>query len=343
MTDSHRKCPICGADVAAGVTTCPMCSTPLTSEGKITSTPNPAEAPTVPRSSAAPTADDDHQLLNEHLSRTRSGGGRGRTRGPSASLTQRMQRLQSWQEKARGLRVVVPTLPGWVEGMGSSAAEEERWEEGVRGLERAAYKELSAALEAWQRESTGRLNRLEAYGLPSPTERRSLEEIQRELKGGNLDRALELYQKVANVVIMKERNLDDAIDAVEAVKVLASDMEALGIPTPWKDLGAAPRLESELRAGKVSEAHEEANDLRKSAGEVLSQVLPPKVNEAADRVAQDKGKGQEVATEAALLARAARALRQGRSEDALREMVRFQSRKTLDPFAMVEESLRGGG
>lgn len=335
MSEKAQKCPICGAEVPAGASACPMCSTPLGTDGKpaasgdLRSDPSPSEGPkTSEEKGPRPKGDAP-------------GGGRGRSRGPSASLQNRVAKLQKWRDLSKGLRVVVPTLPGWAEGM-ESPADEERWEEGVRGLERTAYKEISQALDAWQRESGGRLNRLEAYGLPSPTERRSLEEIQRALKAGDLDRALELYQKVANVVVMKERNLDDAIDSVEALKVLTADFDALGIPTPWKDAGAAGRLEGELRAGKVSEAHQEATGLRKSASDLLARTLPSKVNEAAERVAQEKVQGQDVGGDVALLAKAARALRQGRSEDALREMVRFQTRRTLDPFAMVEEQLRGG-
>ncbi len=327
---------MCGSSLDLGA------ATPSGGARSETETSTSSEGGPARGSSSASSAPDDAKLLADHLSRTKgTGGGSGRSRGPSPALQSRIQRLQTWQERSKGLRVVVPTLPTWAEGMTSTPAEEERWEEGVRGLERTAYKEISTALEAWQKESQGRLNRLEAYGLPSPTERRSLEEIQRAIKAGDLDRALELYQKVANVVIMKERNLDDAIDSVEALKVLAADMDALGISPPWKDGGVAPRLESELRAGKVSEAHREAAALRQSAAEAIVGTLPSKVNEAADRVAREKGQGQDVGTDAALLARAARALHQGRAEDALREMVRFQSRKTLDPFAMVEAQLKG--
>lgn len=344
MTESAQKCPVCGAEVLSGAPSCPMCSTPLSPEGKLTKDGAGAEGPAGASSSPVVHASEDDRLLAEHLSRTKpSGSGRKpRASGPSAALAARMQRLQNWRANAKGLRVVVPTLPGWAEGMSATPAEEERWEEGVRGLERTAYKEITGALELWQRESGGRLNRLEAYGLPSPTERRSLEEIQRALKAGDLDRALDLYQKVANVVLMKERNLDDAIESVEAVKVLSADLESLGIGAPWQDPGTAPRLESELRAGKVSEAHQEASELRKRAVDLVGETLGARINEAAERVAQEKGQGQDIMADAALLAKAARALRQGRAEEALREMVRFHSRKTLDPFAMVEESLKGG-
>lgn len=345
MSEGARKCPICAAQVPAGAASCPMCATPLSPEGTLTSAPAREEAPPTVAGDASSAQSEDDRLLAEHLSRSKVSGStvRSRSHQPSAALMARMQRLQTWQANAKGLRVLVPTLPGWAEGVAATPAEEERWEEGVRGLERTAYKEISSALDLWQRESGSRLNRLEAYGLPSPTERRSLEEIQRALKAGDLDRALDLYQKVANVVVMKERNLDDAIESVEVVKVLSSDMEVLGIEAPWHDPGIAPRLESELRAGKVAEAHQEASELRKKALDLVSSTLPSRVNEAAERVAQEKGQGQDVGPEAALLAKAARALRQGRSEEALREMVRFHNRKTLDPFAMVEESLKGGG
>lgn len=347
MTDEPRSCKICGAEIPKGALACPMCSTPVDwgpqkgGEGPGPVPSAPAAVPSYAGGSPKEGADPTAPLRGAGPRRDASSS--AKVRGPSPMLTQRMQKLASWQEKSRGLNVIVPTLPNWADGSATTAAEEERWEEGVLGLERTAYKEISGALDTWMREAGGRLNRLEAYGLPSPTERRSLEELGRSLKAADLDRALDLYQKTVAVVVMKERNLDEAIDSVEAVKVLSTDIEVVGLTLPWKDPGAGSRLENELRAGKVSEAYREAKDMRASARDLLSQRLPSKVNAAAELVANEKKQGQEVQQQAALLAKAARALRQGRAEEALREMVRFQSQRTLDPFAQVERELQGKG
>lgn len=291
---------------------------------------------------------EEEQLLNEQSSKGRSrGGGRGGSRrkqpeGPSPALQAQITKLENWQQKSASLRVLVPTLPKWAQGSSMTPEDEERWEQGVQGLVRAAYKEISGALDAWQREAASRLNRLEAYGMPSPTERRFLDEIGRDLKVGDLDQALELYEKVSTVLAMKERNLNDALDAVEAVKLLSTDLDAVKLEAPWKDPTVAVRLETDIRSGKVSEALQEASRLRKDAATLLSSALPPRVNEAAEQIASEKAQGADVAQDAALLARAARALRQGRAEDALRDLVRYQGRRTLDPFAMVEQELKRG-
>lgn len=304
-----------------------------------------AAPPADPSATGSPTP-DEQPLLEAPTPRrgakgSRSGKDKGGT-GPSPALQAQMDRLNSWQQKAAALRVIVPTLPKWVGGSAMSPADEERWEQGVQGLVRAAYKEIAQALETWQREEASRLNRLEAYGMPSPTERRSLEELGRTLKAADLDRSLELFEKVNTVVVMKERNLNDALDSVEALKLLSTDLEAVKLEAPWKDATVPAKLESEVRSGKVAEALQEANRLRKEAATLLSKALPSRVNEEADRIAAEKTQGADVKNEAALLARAAHALRQGRAEDALRDLVRYQGRRTLDPFAMVEQELKSG-
>jgi hypothetical protein len=334
VTEGTKPCPICGAAVPDGAASCPRCSTPLSVDGTV----------------AAPAGDEGDPSLAALGGTGSPSGGRRRGakgsaskgNGPSPALLAQMDRLESWQQKAASLRIVVPTLPKWVQGSAMSAADEERWEQGVQGLVRAAYKQISGALDTWQRDAGSRLNRLEAYGMPSPTERRSLEELGRTLKSADLDQSLDLYEKISTVVAMKERTLNDALDAVEALKLLATDLEAVKLEAPWKDATVPAKLESEVRSGKVSEALQEASRLRGEAAKLLNSVLPSRVNEEAERIASEKGKGSDVKGEAALLARAARALRQGRAEDALRDLVRYQGKRTLDPFAMVEQELKGG-
>jgi hypothetical protein len=307
--EAPSRCPVCQQPLPLGAQVCPACGTPLPPRGH-----SPADP-----------------------------GRAGERKGLSPEVEGRVQRLNRWRDSARGLRVQVPMLPGWVGGLASGDREEERFDEMLRGLERTAHHEIAQALEAWGREAAGRLNRLEAYGLPSPTERKSLETIDRALRTGDLDRALELYPRVDQVLGFKERNLNDAREALEGLNLLSADVEVLGLPPIWADAGLLARMERNLRTGRVPETLKQASDLRREAHEALLKVLPRRIREAADETAREKAQGRDVQMEAALLARAARAAYRGRAEQALRDLVRFQTQRSLDPFRMAEARARGDG
>ena len=307
--ETPARCPVCQRPLPLGAQACPSCGTPL-----------PARP--------AP----------------RTGTGRpGEGKGLSPEVEGRVQRLNRWRDSARGLHVPVPLLPGWVEGLASGDRDEERFDELLRGLERTAHHEIAQALETWAREAAARLNRLEAYGLPSPGERKSLEAVTRALRTGDLDRALETYPRVDQVLGFKERNLNDARDALEGLNLLSADVEALGLPPMWPDAGLLARMERNLRTGRIPETLKQASDLRREAHEALLKILPRRIREAADETAREKSAGRDVQREAALLARAARAAHRGRAEQALRDLVRFQTQRSLDPFRLAEDRARGDG
>ncbi len=267
-------------------------------------------------------------------------GGRAPPAHLPPEVRQRVDRLGRWHEAARALNVHVPELPAWVEGLAGGEQQEERWDEMLRGLERSAHHEIAQALEGWGRDALSRLARLEAYGLPSPTERKTLEAIQRALRTGDVERALSLYPKVDQVLGFKERNLNDAREALEGLQLLAADVEALGLPVLWPDGGLLARLERNLKAGRAPETLKQASDLRREAQARLLKVLPARIQQAAEETAREKGAGRDVKMEASLLARAARAAHRGQAEQALRDLVRFQSQRSLDPFRIAEARTR---
>lgn len=328
MTKGLPSCPACGAPVPRDASTCPACKAALPPQVK--------------------TEGEGTQELQALMAKatgsesrtSRSAKGK-KSPGLSPRVQERFQRLVVWQEGAKRLGVEIPLLPGWAKEAAAEDQNEERWEEVLRGVERVAHVDITKALETWHHETAARLTRLEAYDIPSPNEKKNLLEVGRATRAGDLDRALELYQKVDRVVTLKERALDQARDDVESLGVLIADMRTMGLPLPADDPNIMGRLEADLRKGKVGETRAQVAELKEKAHASLIGALPPIVNAAAEKAAVDKAEGKDVSADVGLLARSARALRKGQPEEALRGVVKLRSQKLLDPFARAQDEATG--
>jgi hypothetical protein len=336
VSDGTTACKVCGAEMPPEASACPRCRAP-----RLVSAP--PTSPSEPKGKTTKAEEDLQALLSGMAGRAPrpSGSGKGGSTKLSPRLDEHFQRLQSWQEGARRLGVEIPLLPGWAREAASNAQEEDKWEETLRGLERVAHVDITRALEAWQKETASRITRLEAYGIPSPNEKKQLTEVGRTSRAGDLTRALELYQKVDKVVTLKERALDEVRDAVEAFGALVADLQAVGLPLPTEDTAIVATLEKQLRQGKVGEVRTLVTELREKAQETLTKGLPALVNEAAERTAGEKAQGKDVSQDVGVLARSARALRRGKMEEALRGIVKLRNQRLLDPFALAEDEATG--
>jgi hypothetical protein len=298
MADETRACPNCGESLPADVLVCPACSEPVP---PLISAPAPVAAPPEPkgakRKSGAPAANPF-----------------------SAELARRLARLQQWQEAAAPLDVELPALPKWAEEAARTAANPEQWAEAVRGVERLAQRRVVGALEEWERQTKGRLGRLEAYSVDSRLERDQIEDVLHSARTGDISQALATYQQVDRVVALKERHLDQAREELERIVALLTDMQALGLQPPQDPKEIAEDLERELRAGRLAALKQQIRALKLQCVNRLKVGLPPFVTDYSNRLLQERASGVAIEREAMELARGARDFYKGHPEEALRRL-----------------------
>ncbi len=324
-------CSSCGGTIPPESDRCPTCHAPL---------PSPRE-PEGASSLGGPAAKDLHELLSRVATEAAQEDSEAPLRTLSPRIEEGFRRLETWRNGAAALGISLPHLPGWVRQAAALDADEERWDEILRTLERQAHTDIVRALEAWQRQTSARLTRLEAYEIPGTGERKWLLEVARATRAGDLVRALELRQKVDEVVHLKERSLDEALEDLENLGILVADMEGLSLHVPGETETSVGQLEGLLRHGKVGDARVRIQEARGVLEAHLQKDLPQLFREIDARLAREKGRGRSVKAEVALLARGLRALHQGHMVEALRFAVSLRNQKSLDPFALAEGEATG--
>ncbi len=295
MTDGSRRCTACGGTVPAGAPRCPVCDAPIGAPARAAPGPTPPHAPAAP------------------------------VHPRSEEVEARLGRLKQWAVAARSLGLDLPGLPAWAERYVRSGEEVEGWLDVLRGIERIAQQRIVAALEAWRSRTQGRLRRLEAYSVDSRLEREEIADAVHAAKGGEVARALAIYQRVDRVVALKERHLDQAREDLERLLSLLRDMQALALPAPDDPDQLGPELERELERGKLAAFKQRLRELHTAAVAELEREIPGLVRSLGDQLLKSRRDGLKVDADAEQLARAARALARGRPEDALRSLRRVSS------------------
>jgi hypothetical protein len=326
--DEGRSCRNCGEPLPPEVLVCPACSEPVDFA--------PPEGSEAPGSSEAPEATDALPEVSPPPSiegsvapavptppgpAPRRKTGRPPSSNPfAAELARRLARLQQWQEGAQSLDVEIPSLPKWAEEAARTAPNPEQWAEAVRGVERLAQKRVVGALEEWEKQTKGRLGRLEAYSVDSRLERDQIEDVLHAVRTGDVSQGLATYQQVDRVVALKERHLDQAREELERVVALLKDMKALGFSPPQDPNEIAEELERELRAGRLAALKQEIRALRLQSVNRLKVGLPAYITEFGNFLIQERAHGTAIELEAMELARGARDFYKGRPEEAMRRL-----------------------
>lgn len=338
--DEGRTCRNCGEPLPPEVLVCPACSEPVDLAVPETSDAlGPADSPEAntalpeppaPFSSGASVAPP---LATPSAVPTRRKTSRPPSSSPfAAELARRLARLQQWQEGAQSLDVEIPSLPKWAEEAARTAPNPEQWAEAVRGVERLAQKRVVTALEEWEKQTKGRLGRLEAYSVDSRLERDQIEDVLHAVRTGDVSQGLATYQQVDRVVALKERHLDQAREELERVVALLKDMKALGFSPPQDPTEIAEELERELRAGRLAALKQEIRALRLQSVNRLKVGLPAYITEFGNFLIQERAHGTAIELEAMELARGARDFYKGRPEEALRRLRTLAQSQHLGSF-----------
>lgn len=238
-------------------------------------------------------------------------------------LNRHLAKMRQWAHAAEPLGLKVPELPAWAVEFASDGEDAEAWREVLRGVERIAQQRILAALEEWEKHAQGRLRRLEAYSVDSRLEREEIEDALHAARTGDVARALSTYQQVARVVALKERHLDQAREELERLVSLFRDMEALDVAPPDDPQDLEADLERELRRGRLAPLKQRIRDLQATANRELERVYPGLIARYGSDLVKNRHDGGRIDAESAMLARAARAFHQGRTEDGVRELRRL--------------------
>lgn len=291
MPGERGPCPQCGSTLEGAEESCPVCGAVLTPAAPVGST-DPVTEPDPDKSSGS----------------------------PPSEFSRRVARLRQWQDHAEPLGVRIAQLPGWAEAAARSGTDPDGWLDVMRGVERLAQRSVVVALEQWERQTKGRLSRLEAYSVDGRLEREQMDDVLHAARTGEISQALTTYQQVDRVVALKERHLDQARDELERLVSLFRDMQALHLDPPVEPTELADDLERELRSGRLAPLKQQLRALRTQATNRLKESLPEYVSRYGEYLVQERGAGVAVEVEAAELARGAKAFVEGHPEEALRRI-----------------------
>ncbi|HEV2519930.1 MAG TPA: hypothetical protein VGX00_04835 [Thermoplasmata archaeon] len=305
MSDDTVACPHCAEPMPKGVPECPACGTLFAAAPAAASTPAPV----------------------------------GRT--ASADIAERLQALEQWRSTAAALGVELPAVPRWVEARVRRSPDRE-WIGFLDDVERGARSRSLEALQAWEKRTLARLQRLEAYSIDGRLEREQIEDGAAAARSGEAARALGVVQQVDRVLALKERHLDAARQELERLTELVRDIRALGLVIAYDPKELAEDLEGELRGGRLAPLKQQLRALRLDVVRSLKSSFPKYVASLGEQLAKQRTEGRDVGAQIAELTRSAKAYSEGRPDEAVRRLKVLAEGPTAPPRSGDPRSAGGG-
>ncbi|MGI0151794.1 MAG: zinc ribbon domain-containing protein, partial [Thermoplasmata archaeon] len=288
--ESGSVCPTCGEPLAPGVRTCPVCS--------LLKAP---ERESLLGAAGVPTEDGETEVWEARLAR-----------------------LRGWVEAGPLLGVTIPDFPAWAEDIARESfkdpGDRTRWQAALREVEAAASERLLASVEVGFHRIEERIQNLNAYSVDTGLESDGVREAITALPRGDPDELLAAYKRLDRVVSLKERHLEQARSDFAEVTELLRTTHALGITAQTDPEEIQKEFEAELRKGKLVPLKQWLRRIRSEAQAAAQSAGPEKVRLIGRSIADAKGRGEEISSDAGSLARAARAFATGDTEVAVRAL-----------------------